>query len=117
MRHKGKNRRPIIRAVKRKGCSLRFVVFADGGLSEPQMLNAVRAYFPGVTRMRGRSCDVRDHRLEIRCHAAGGHDWRVEATPLQDDIDEGHQAAFARDLASCLWAIGMRPTVAADFEA
>lgn len=115
MRYRGKKWRRI-RVVKRKEGSLRFVVFADGGLSEPQMLNAVRAYFPGVTRMKGRSCDVQDNRLEIRGNSDDGHDWRVEATPLQDHIDEGHQAAFARDLASCLWAVGMRPTLAAAFK-
>jgi hypothetical protein len=115
MRHRVKIWRWKIRIVKRRAGTLRFVVFADGGLSEPQMLNAVRAYFPGVTRIKGRSCDVLDNRLQIR--NAAGHDWRVEATPLEDHIDEGHQAAFARDLASCLWAIGMRPTLPAAFKA
>jgi hypothetical protein len=91
------------------------VVFADGGLSGPQMLNALRAYFPDVRRVKGRSCDVQENRLEIRVNPAAGHDWRVEATPLQDGVDEGHQAAFAQDLTSCLWAIGMRPTVADHF--
>jgi hypothetical protein len=102
-------------AGRRAEGSLRFVLFADGGLSEPQMLNAVRAYFPGVTRVKGRSCDVQDNRLEIHVNTEAGHDWRVEATPLQDTVDAGHQAAFAQDLVSCLWAVGMRPTVATVF--
>lgn len=108
--------------------TLQFIVMADGDLSEPQLLNAIIARFPDARRVKGNSCDVRGNWVEIWENEdadpklAGGEDgymfygWRIEATPMTDDIDEDHQIAFARDLMAYLRDAGMRTVVAANFE-
>ncbi len=108
--------------------TLQFIVMAEGDLSEPQLLNAIIARFPDARRVKANSCDVRGNWLEIWENEdadpdlAVGEDgflhygWRIEVTPMNDEINEGDQVALARELTSCLWDAGMRTVVAANFE-
>jgi hypothetical protein len=108
--------------------TLQFLVMVDSRLDDSGLLALVMEQFPDAVRRKRHSCDVHGNWLEIweneSADAAliGGEDgflhyaWRVEVTPLTDDLDEDHQVKLARDLRTCFERAGARAVVCANFE-
>jgi hypothetical protein len=110
------------------GETLQFLVMVDGNMDRAALLAAIQRTFPDAVRRKENSCDLRGNWIEIWANEsadatlAGGPDgylyyqWRVEANPTDDSVDEDHQVELARALVRCFEELGARPVVAANFE-
>ena len=109
--------------------TLQILLMVEADLDRPTVLASVLASFQDAVRRKENSCMVRGNLLEIWPNedadpvmSRSDDDpylyfrWRVEVTPMDDDLDEDHQIRLARDLRSALESIGARVEVLAAFE-
>ncbi|MET0418477.1 MAG: hypothetical protein ABW022_20890 [Actinoplanes sp.] len=109
--------------------TLQFLIMVDGPLTAAELLDRIRTRLPDAVPYRRGSVDVRGNLLEINPNeaadprlAATDEDdylyfrWRVELTPMDKAIDEGHQIALARELLRAMDGPQVRATVCAAFE-
>ncbi|MET7705462.1 hypothetical protein [Micromonospora sp. NPDC005189] len=109
--------------------TLQFLIMVDGPLTAAELLDRIRTRLPDAVPYRRDSVDVRGNLLEINPNedadpqlAATDEDdylyfrWRVELTPMDNTVDEGHQIGLARELLRAIEGPQARATVCAAFE-
>lgn len=109
--------------------TLQFLLMVDGPPTASELLNQIRTGLPDAVPHRRDSVDVRGNLLEItpneaadpRLAATDEDDylwfrWRVELTPMDRAVDEGHQIALARELLRAIDGPEVRATVCAALE-
>jgi hypothetical protein len=109
--------------------TLQFIIMVDGDIGEAELLRSVLDRFPDAVRLKAHSCDVGGNWLEIWHNDDADVDlartdedgflyyrWRVELTPMTDDLNEDHQVELARGLLAAFEAVGGRSVVLANFE-
>ena len=109
--------------------TLQFVIMVQSEEGRESLLTVLLSSFGEATRRKANSCDLRENWIEIwenddaDAVLANQPDtgylhfrWRLESTPMKQEVTESAQIQLAKDIVSCLEAHGCRCVVCANFE-
>lgn len=109
--------------------TLQFLIMINCDKSRDEMLNHILDCFDEAEKRKANSCDLRENWIEIwqnddfdaelSADELNGYlhfRWRLEATPLKDDVAVDGQVVLAKEITACFEQTGCQCIVCANFE-
>lgn len=109
--------------------TLQFLIMVDAEYDRREITQIILTGFPEAVPRKPNSCDLRGNWIEVWANEGADPEraedeengfldyrWRVEATPMTEDITESEQVKLAKALRTCFVAARCKAVICANFE-